>query len=219
MTFFGELRRRNVFRVGIAYLVGAWVLLQIIDFVVDMINAPNWIMQVFFLVAAVGLPVVLIFSWVFEMTPEGIKRESDIDRTQSIAPNTGRKLDRVIIAFLVAAVVFLLAGRFLGRSPEAVPAKVVEQSQQASKDPVGGRHAAEVPGSNEESTSTENSIAVLPFVNMSSDPEQEYFSDGITEEILNRLVSIRKLQVVARTSVFPSRVKTRTCVKLLKNWA
>ena len=76
MSFFNELKRRNVFRMGIAYVVVAWVLLQAIDFGLDIISAPNWVMQVFFLAAIVGLPIVLIFSWVFEMTPEGIKLES-----------------------------------------------------------------------------------------------------------------------------------------------
>ena len=114
MTFFQELRRRNVFRVAIAYLLGAWVLLQIVDFVLDAISAPNWIVQVFILAAAIGLPVVAIFSWVFEMTPEGVKRESEIDRSQSISPVTGRKLDRVIIIFLALAVVVLLMDRFMG---------------------------------------------------------------------------------------------------------
>ena len=90
MSFFGELKRRNVFRVGIAYALAAWVLLQAIDFVLDAISAPNWILQVFILAAVAGFLVVLVFSWVFEVTPEGLKREKDIDRTQSITPQTGR---------------------------------------------------------------------------------------------------------------------------------
>jgi len=183
VTFFQELKRRNVFRAGIAYVVGAWILLQIVDFVLDAISAPNWIVQVFILAAAVGLPVVLIVSWIFELTPEGLKRESEIDRTKPIAAHTGHKLDRAIIAFLVIAVLILAGERFLV-SP------VAEQT----------------PADNEfVLTDTEvgaDTIAVLPFVNMSSDPEQEYFSDGITEEILNRLAGIQGLQVAARTSVF-----------------
>ena len=94
MSFFEELKRRNVFRMGIAYAVVAWVLLQAIDFTLDIISAPNWVMQVFFLAAVAGLPIVLIFSWVFEMTPDGIKRESEIDRSQSVTGDTGRRLDR-----------------------------------------------------------------------------------------------------------------------------
>lgn len=113
MTFFQELRRRNVFRVGVAYVLAAWVLLQGVDFVLDLIAAPGWILRVFALGAAVGLPVVLIFSWVFEMTPEGLKRESQIDRNRSITPVTGRKLDRVIIVFLTLAVAVLLTDRLV----------------------------------------------------------------------------------------------------------
>lgn len=183
MKIFHELKRRNVFRVGIAYVVGAWVMLQIVDFVLDAISAPNWIVQVFILAAAVGLPVVLIVSWVFELTPEGLKRESEIDRTQPLAAQPGHKLDRAIIAFLVVAVLILVGERFLVRPvAEQTPAK--EQSALTN---------AEV---------SADTIAVLPFVNMSSDAEQEYFSDGITEEILNRLAGIQGLQVAARTSVF-----------------
>ena len=183
MSFFDELKRRNVVRVGVAYLVGAWVVLQIIDFVVDAISAPNWIVQVIILVAAIGLPVVLVVSWVFELTPEGVKRESEIDRSQSIVATTRRKLDRVIIALLALAVVFLVGERFI-RSPVDMP-----RSLQGTLEP-------------RDTATRENTIAVLPFVNMSSDEEQEYFSDGITEEILNRLAGIRELRVAARTSVF-----------------
>jgi TolB-like protein len=170
-------------RVGLAYVVGAWVTLQIVDFGLDAISAPNWIMQMFILLAAVGFPVVLIVAWVFELTPEGIRRESEIDRTQSVTAPTGRRLDRVIIALLAVAVLLLIGERFF-----IVPDDTA---------PVVTGVADEV-----EAVANKNTIAVLPFVNMSSDKEQEYFSDGITEEILNRLAGIRELHVAARTSVF-----------------
>ena len=170
-------------RVGLAYVVGAWVILQIVDFGLDAISAPNWIMQMFILLAAVGFPVVLIVTWVFELTPEGIRRESEIDRAQSISAPTGRRLDRVIIAFLAVAVLLLFGERFFVGPDDTAPV-------------VTGDTDAIV------TAASRNTIAVLPFVNMSSDVEQEYFSDGITEEILNRLAGIRELQVAARTSVF-----------------
>ena len=190
MSFFQELKRRNVFRVGLAYVLGAWVLLQIIDFALEVIGAPDWILQVFFLAALAGLAIALVVSWIYEVTPDGIKRESQIDRTRSIAPQTGRKLDRAIIVFLSLAVVLLLVERFTGspagsEQAPAVSATAESVTPQVSSDPVGPV-----------------TIAVLPFVNMSSDQEQEYFSDGITEEILNRLAGIRELQVAARTSAF-----------------
>ncbi|GAH11896.1 unnamed protein product, partial [marine sediment metagenome] len=97
MSFFEELKRRNVFRVGIAYLISAWVLLQVVDLVLENIQAPDWVMKVFMLAMAVGFPLAVFFAWAFEMTPEGIKKEKDVDRSQSITPTTGRKLDRSII--------------------------------------------------------------------------------------------------------------------------
>ena len=100
MSFFGELKRRNVFRVGASYILIAWIILQIIDFTLELTDAPSWVLQVFFMAAAIGLPVVLIFSWVYEMTPEGLKLEKDIVRDSSISPQTGHKLDRVIICLL-----------------------------------------------------------------------------------------------------------------------
>jgi len=206
MSLLQELRRRNVFRVGVAYALAAWVLLQLVDFVLGLIKAPEWILQVFFLAAAVGLPLVLIFSWVYEVTPEGIKRESQIDRTRSITPQTGRKLDRVIIVFLALAVVVLLADRFYGlesaansrakRAPtssEFIGGRIAAESTAADSRAVGGGIATD---------SGPPSIAVLPFVNMSADPQNEYFSDGVAEEILNALARIPQLKVTARTSAF-----------------
>ncbi len=190
MSFFTELKRRNVFRMGIAYVVVAWVLLQAIDFILDIITAPGWVMQVFVLAAVVGLPVVLIFSWVFEITPDGIKLESKITPGESVTHNTGRKLDRTIITFLALAVVLLLGERFVSRENDdaatPAPATAVEQPRTA--------------GATTEQDA--RSLAVLPFVNMSSDPEQEYFSDGLSEELLNRLAQNSQLRVAARTSSF-----------------
>jgi len=190
MSFFTELKRRNVFRMGIAYTVVAWVLLQAVDFTLDIISAPNWVMQVFFLAAVVGLPVVLIFSWVFEMTPEGIKLESQIKPDESVTQHTSQKLDRTIITFLAIAVVLLLGELFITKEdvPLAIPAP------EATVTP------PEVTG--QSTVNSVRSVAVLPFVNMSSDPEQEYFSDGLSEELLNRLAQNDRLRVAARTSSF-----------------
>ena len=200
MSFFNELKRRNVFRMGIAYVVVAWVLLQAIDFGLDIISAPNWVMQVFFLACVVGLPIVLIFAWVFEMTPEGIKRETEIDRSQSVTQSTGSKLDRTIITFLAFAVVLLLAERFVTSEHEKVaasnPIDTAQSSTVVTNEQLNPTVIDVNPGSNL------RSVAVLPFVNMSSDPEQEYFSDGLSEELLNRLAQNDQLRVAARTSSF-----------------
>lgn len=196
MGIIQELKRRNVIRVGLAYVLAAWLLLQIVDFVLEVITAPDWILQVFVLAAAVGLPVALVFAWVFEMTPEGIKRESEIDRTRSITSQTGRKLDRVIIVTLSVAVIFLLADKFLlspGSDPGASP-KMAERTETPSSSanapqrPIGLISA--------------RSIAVLPFIAMSQGLDDEYFADGLTEEILNSLAQLPELLVTARTSAF-----------------
>jgi TolB-like protein/Tfp pilus assembly protein PilF len=172
MSFIDELRRRNVFRVGIAYAIATWVLLQITEVITPILDLPDWAPKLIFVILAVGFVPALIFAWAFELTPEGIKKEKDVDRSESITHHTGRKLDFAIIAVLVLAVGLLLADRFSGK-----PAPDAEQV-------------------------TNKSIAVLPFVNISSDKEQEYFSDGITEEILNSLASVKELKVAGRTSSF-----------------
>jgi TolB-like protein len=187
LSFFEELKRRNVVRVGIAYVLLGWVVLQAADFGLDLIDAPNWIIQAMFIIGLAGMPIALFFAWAFELTPEGIKREEDVDRSQSITPKTGRKLDRAIIFFLAAAVVLLLADRYFQVDEQAPPL----ERPPVAIDPDSGTSAP-----------TRTSIAVLPFVNMSSDQEQEFFSDGISEEILNALARVSELKVAGRTSSF-----------------
>ncbi|MDH3265750.1 MAG: hypothetical protein OEM25_02185 [Gammaproteobacteria bacterium] len=178
MTLFAELGRRNVFRVAIAYAVASWVLLQIVDVISPIFELPAWAPKLIFVVLAIGLVPALIFAWAFELTPDGIKKESEIDRSRSITPHTARKLNMVIIGSLLAAVVLLLLDRHYDNPEESAQESV-----------------AAISGANK-------SIAVLPFVNMSSDEEQEFFSDGITEEILNSLASEKSLKVAGRTSSF-----------------
>ena len=191
MSLFNELKRRNVLRVGIAYVVAAWLLLQVIDFALDIIGAPNWIMQVLVLLGAVGLPAVLIFAWVFEMTPEGIKRESEIQSDESVTAHTARKLDKMTMAMLVAVVVLVIADRFLPDSGETSQPVAQDVSAPAIESVAEETPAPTIP-----------SLAVLPFANMSADPDNEYFSDGISEELLNLLVQVDGLRVPSRTSSF-----------------
>ncbi|MCI0517635.1 MAG: hypothetical protein L0Y45_07370, partial [Woeseiaceae bacterium] len=178
MKLFEELGRRNVIRVGIAYAVASWILLQIVDVVAPILELPAWAPKLILIILAIGLVPALIFAWAFELTPEGIKKESEVDRSGSIAGQTGRKLNYIIVASLIVAVVLLLVERQMNRSqvPDAQSVAAIDDSAR--------------------------SIAVLPFVNMSSDAEQEYFSDGITEEILNSLASVKQLNVAGRTSSF-----------------
>lgn len=173
---FTELKRRNVFRVGAVYVVTAWLLAQAGDLAAENFGAPDWVMQMFMVMLALGVPIALIFAWAFEITPEGIKKEKDVDRTQSITPTTGRKLDRFIILLMGIALVYFAVTHQWGAEdsvPEAGPQIAVGKS-----------------------------IAVLPFANMSDSPEHEYFSDGISEELLNLLAKIPELKVAARTSSF-----------------
>jgi TolB-like protein/Tfp pilus assembly protein PilF len=190
MSFFEELKRRNVFRVAVAYLVTAWLSLQVADIVLETIEAPLWIMKVLMLLLGIGFPIALVFAWAFELTPEGLKKEKDVDRARSITRQTGRKLDFTIIGILVVAVVLLLVERCTGEAAEPAPAPAPEIAIAAE---------ADAPA---EPVDKVKSVAVLPFVNMSSDPEQEYFSDGISEEILNALAKVKDLKVAGRTSSF-----------------
>jgi TolB-like protein len=183
MNFLYELRRRNVVRVGMAYLVVSWVLLQVADVVQPILQLPEWSGRLVFLLLAIGFAPVLLFAWAFELTPDGIKRESEVDRSKSITRQTGRKLNYVIVGSLVVAVMLLLVER---------QARMPAPAAEPATDEVAGVIQ----------TAPELSIAVLPFTNMSSDPEQEHFSDGITEEILNVLASVKELKVAGRTSSF-----------------
>jgi TolB-like protein/Flp pilus assembly protein TadD len=190
MSFFSELKRRNVFKVGIAYSVACWLLLQIVDLVLENINAPDWVMQVFMLAMAVGLPIALIIAWAFELTPEGIKLEKNVDQSQSIARNTGHQLNRGIIMIFSMAVVLLLTDKFRDEANWTLEPKVA-----APTNPASSTEATDAPNS-------QKSIAVLPFRDMSSARDQAYFGEGIAEELLNALVKIKGLDVASRTSAF-----------------
>ena len=185
MGIIAELKRRNVFRVGIAYLVLAWVVIQVTDTISPALNLPGWTLPLVTWLGVIGFPFVLIFAWAFELTPDGIKRDHEVDRSQSITPITGRKIDFVIIGLLLVAVGFLLVDRYTGQD-EAEEDQLVSTELTVMK-PVESAY---------------DSIAVLPFHNMSNDPGQEFFSDGITEELLNALARLRNLKVAARTSSF-----------------
>jgi len=198
MSFFEELKRRNVFRVAVAYAVAGWVLLQVADLVLEAIEAPSWVLKALLLVVALGFVAAIVIAWAYEMTPEGIKREKDVDRSQSITTQTGRKLDRVIIGFLAVAVVLLLAERFFfDRGARPAPTAATDQAATDVREsgPVEAAPDAIV-------ATPAKSIAVLPFTNMSEDAGNEFFADGVSEEILNALAQVRELKVAGRTSSF-----------------
>ena len=190
MSFFNELKRRNVFKVGIAYIIVAWLVLQVSDTLVPALHLPEWFHSGVAFVLIIGFPIAMIFAWAFEMTPEGLKKEKEVDRTQSITNVTSQKLNNAIIGVLVLALGYFAIDKFvldLKRDAELV--KVTQSAIEPAQDIAP------------ESLS-KNSIAVLPFVNMSDDASNEYFSEGLSEELLNLLGKIPQLRVAARTSSF-----------------
>ena len=174
-NFFAELKRRNVYKVAVAYAVVAWLLIQAASILLPTFEAPAWVMKVFVAVLVFGFPVALIFSWAFEITSEGIKLESEIEPNKSITAHTGRKIVAMTIALAVVA-----AGLFVYQL-------VRSKSDTSSSSPA----AAAI---------TNKSIAVLPFDNLSRDPDNAYFCEGVQDEILTRLAKVADLKVISRTS-------------------
>ncbi len=190
-SVWGELKRRNVIKVAIAYVIVGWLLLQVSETLVPALHLPQWFHSGIALLLILGFPIALIFAWAFELTPEGVKKEKDVDRSLSITHITGRKIDYFVIAALVLALGFFAFDKF-----------ALGPSRQATE-----------PGTTE---AADKSIAVLAFVNMSDDAGNEYFSDGISEELLNVLAKIPGLRVAARTSSFQFKGENRDIIDIGK---
>jgi TolB-like protein/tetratricopeptide (TPR) repeat protein len=184
MNFFNELKRRNVFKVAAAYVIVGWLIMQAGYTLAPALLLPELINSVLAFFLILGFPLALFFAWAYEMTPEGIKKEKEVDRSQSITQGTGQKLNYSIIALLVAALAYFTYDKFL------VQPRSADVSSAVSNEPV------------ETEQNEYQTIAVLPFVNMSDDSSNEYFSDGLTEELLNILAKIKELRVAGRTSSF-----------------
>lgn len=185
-SFFEELKRRNVFRVAIFYLIGAWLLLQIADIIVPLLNLPGWTGRFILLMLALGLPIALFLAWAYEITPDGLKKEKDVDRSQSIASKTGRQLDFVIIGLMALALVYFAINHSWDSGNQGSPQSLAENEDAA-------------PGLLEKDG--RRSIAVLPFSNLSDSQDNAFFADGIHEDVLTQLSRIKALRVVSRTSV------------------
>jgi TolB-like protein/Flp pilus assembly protein TadD len=190
-NFFAELKRRNVIRFAGLYLVGAWLLTQVASTVLPMFGAPDWLPRTVVILLAIGFLPALIFSWVFELTPQGLKRDEDVPPEQSIAPQTARRMNRMIIAVLVLALGYFAFDKF-----------VLNQRREAPT------------AANLKSAPNERSVAVMAFANLSDDKGSEYFSDGISEELLTVLQKIPGLHVAARTSAFSFKGKNATAQEL-----
>ncbi|MBT3530889.1 MAG: tetratricopeptide repeat protein [Gammaproteobacteria bacterium] len=195
MGLWDELKRRNVVKVGVAYLALAWFVIQLTDTVVPTLNLPESLNAIILYISLVGFPFAIFFAWAFELTPEGLKRSEDVSPEEYIANARSSKIERVIIGFLAAAVLILIWDNYLGDSDEPQVADQVQGEIIQKAEPEAGREA---PGSSD----NEASIAVLPFVDMSAEQDQEYFSDGISEEILNVLAKNPNLKVTSRSSSF-----------------
>jgi TolB-like protein/Tfp pilus assembly protein PilF len=186
--FFGELKRRNVYKTAVAYAVFAWLVIQVATQVFPFFNIPNWAVRLVILLLLIGLPVALVFAWAFELTPEGLKRTEDVSRGESITHRTGRKLTVAITVIVaLAAMLFLI---------QRVPPKTSGVSD-SSHEAAGAL------------VITEKSIAVLPFENRSDDKQNSYFADGVQDDILTELSRVADLKVVSRTSVMQYRIGPR----------
>ena len=191
MTFLAELKRRNVIRMAGLYLVGAWLVTQVAGTVLPMFGAPDWLPRSVVILLAIGFVPVLVFAWVFEITPDGLKRDAEVPVEASIAPRTAQRMNRLIVVGLVLAVVYFGVDKFV-LAPHREATLVAATMQTVKAESGTGKQAAV----------SEKSIAVLPFVNISADKDNEYFSDGIAEEILNALAQVEDLKVAGRTSSF-----------------
>jgi hypothetical protein len=182
-NFFAELKRRNVIRLAGLYLVGAWLLTQVASTLLPAFDAPSWALRGLIITLALGFIPAVIFSWVFELTPQGLKREDDVAPEQSITPQTGRRMDRMIIVVLVLALGYFAFDKFV-LTPRREAALVANAVPNELKSVINAK-----------------SIAVLPFENRSRDPDNAFFTDGVQDEILTDLAKIADLKVISRTSV------------------
>ncbi|MCH7637655.1 MAG: hypothetical protein IIA12_08330 [Proteobacteria bacterium] len=187
MGYFQELKRRNVFRAVIAYVVLGWILLQVSTNLEEALNLPAWFDAVVAALLAIGLPVVVVFSWVYELTPEGLLKTADVPEEQSVTPRTGRRLDIFTAIGIVVLIGFALADRFTGSSGESAAEQSAATDAEITVAPA---------------VNTDKSIAVLPFVAMTDSRDDEFFADGLSEELLNVLAKIKGLKVAGRTSAF-----------------
>ncbi|MFC4720821.1 tetratricopeptide repeat protein [Geojedonia litorea] len=182
-NYFKELKRRNVIKAALAYLIVAWLVIQVLSIILPAFEAPPYLLKSALIILFIGFPIWIVFSWIYEFTPEGLKKTIDVEPETSMMSKTGSRINKVIIFALSLAVVILVVERLVNK-----PVKVLEYG--------------------------EKGIAVLAFADMSPNKDHEYFSDGISEELLNILVRIPKLKVISRTSSFSYKGKSKTAIEI-----
>jgi len=192
--FFHELRRRNVFRMAGLYVVAAWLIVQVSGTVLPMLDAPAWIPRTLLFLLALGFVPALIFSWVFELTPEGLRREADVPADQSIMSDTGQRMNHMIIAVLVLALAFFGFDKFV-LAPKREAALVTSAHEDAAKQATAPAAPA----------ADDKSIAVLPLANASGNKDEQFFSDGLSENLIIALSQFEGLTVIGRNSSFQFR--------------
>lgn len=216
-TLFTELKRRNVFRVSIAYLIIAWLIVQVSDLVLDVISAPSWVMKTLLFILVLGFIVSVIISWAYEITADGIKREVDVDRDESIANLTAKKLDTITIVAVIALMGLIVWQQFFSTGQHKIPVTTTQSTVSQSvlnvnqdvKESAKTEMASDLSKAN-------NSIAVLPFVNRSSNEEDQYFVDGVHDDLLTKLAKIHNMKVISRTSVMEYRDTTKKIPQIAK---
>jgi TolB-like protein len=205
--FLKELERRNVLKVAVAYLVSAWLLAQVADLLLDSFAAPAWTMRVLLIALAIGFPIALAVSWTFEVTSHGVIPESEIDRTLNISDRSGRRIDLILLLIVAIVVVFMGLERFVFSQRYHGTAVTTDPAQSsAGAESMSPSHGENVAIGSRELTPTPlpsgKSVAVLPFAVLSTGPDDDYFADGLTDEISNALSQLPELMVTARTSAF-----------------
>jgi adenylate cyclase len=197
MSFWKELSRRNVVKVGVAYAVAAWLIIHPVDIIFPILHLPEWSITLIAAILIILFPLVLIFSWVYEVTPKGLKKTKEVPASKSITQHTGKRLNYIIVGLLVVAVAYLLFDKyFIGR---------------------GAIETKQIPASNDQAKAKDKkSIAILPFTDLSPAKDQEYFASGLSEEMINSITQIPDLRVIARTSSFAFKNSDRTAQEIGK---
>ena len=191
---FAELKRRNVFRVALVYIIASWLIMQVVDVMFPALKLPEWTVTLIAALIVIGLPIAVIFAWAFELTPDGLKRDHEVDRSQSITPETGRRLNNIIIGILAVSLAYFVLDKFVlqqadtERAVEAVATTIAPLDGATETDP--------------DADAALTSIAVMPFADMSPDGDNQYFADGLSEELLNVLAKLKVFKVAGRTSSF-----------------